>query len=232
MIQRRLPKAKQLYITTTPVPNSLLLSPPRNESDVVAYNKAATEVMAGEGVAVLDLWAWIEARCGGDPYGECPSGCAQQPGGESANCLQREDNVHFWPAGYRYAVEAISAAVESLHYGTACPDFLPDISSGICGAPGPSPAPAPTPAQSHYGTPPCLADEIEVKWPSLGGSQACAPAGCQTDSDCPSAPAGIAAVPQCRTGGKCLLKCSSTSQCPSSASCSQGVCMYDVSVVV
>lgn len=132
MLRQRLPKAKQLFITTTPVSNSSALSPPRNESDVILYNKNAKDAMATEGVAVLDLWAWMDSACGGDPYAECPAGCAEQSGGESQNCLQRKDNVHFWPKGYRHAVEAITAAVQVLHYGTACPDFLAAISTGLC----------------------------------------------------------------------------------------------------
>lgn len=132
LLRQRLPTAKQLFITTTPVSNSSLLSPPRNESDVLRYNEQAKLAMATEGVPVLDLWAWMDAACGGDPYAECPAGCAEEAGGEQAHCLQRKDNVHFWPAGYRHAVEAIRAAVQVLHYGTPCPEFLPEISVGLC----------------------------------------------------------------------------------------------------
>ncbi len=132
LLRQRLPKAKQLFITTTPVSNSSALSPPRNESDVRLYNDNAKLAMATEGVPVLDLFAWLDTACGGDPYAECPAGCAEQSGGERQNCFQRKDNVHFWPQGYRYAVEAITAAVQVLHYGTPCPDFLPSISTGLC----------------------------------------------------------------------------------------------------
>jgi len=132
LLARRLPVAKQLYITTTPVPLSSALSPPRNESDVVIYNKAAIQAMTSLGVPVLDLWAWALNGCGGDPYVECPIHCADAAGGQIENCLQRVDNVHFWPKGYIRLTKAIAAAVEVVHSGTPCPDFLINISIGLC----------------------------------------------------------------------------------------------------
>jgi len=132
LFRRRLPSAKLLFILTTPVPTTKKLSPPRNESAVIAYNSAAKKVMQEESVAVLDIWKWVEDACGGDPYTECPAGCAEKPGGESKNCYQRINNVHFWPNGYIYIVKAIVAAAKILQYGGVCPDFLRNISVGIC----------------------------------------------------------------------------------------------------
>merc|ERR1712130_266001 len=98
LFRRRLPSAKLLFILTTPVPTTKKLSPPRNESAVIAYNSAAKKVMQEE----------------------------------SKNCYQRINNVHFWPNGYIYIVKAIVAAAKILQYGGVCPDFLRNISVGIC----------------------------------------------------------------------------------------------------
>lgn len=132
LLRRRLSSAKLLFITTTPVPDSRQLSPPRNESTVLEYNLAAKKVMSEEKIPVLDIWAWTDSICGGDPYIECPAGCAEKPGGEEENCMQRKNNVHFWPQGYKYIVKAIVAAAKKLQYGGDCPDFLQNITSGIC----------------------------------------------------------------------------------------------------
>merc|ERR1712039_1008392 len=98
----------------------------------MGYNRVAKSVMAKADVPVLDLWEWVDEACGGDPYSECPSGCAELPGGEIKNCFQRTGNVHFWPQGYRHIATAIAAAVEVLHTGKVCPDFLRKISTGLC----------------------------------------------------------------------------------------------------
>lgn len=132
LFDRRMPVAKQLYVTTTPVPASTALSPPRKESDVLIYNTAAKKVMASLGVPVLDIWTLVDEACGGDPYTECPAGCAERSGGEIANCVQKKNNVHFEKQGYLKIANALAEAVEVLHSGGACSDLLKHISIGLC----------------------------------------------------------------------------------------------------
>jgi len=111
-------------------------------------------------------------------------------------------------------------------------------------APGPSPPPGPPPPapKSHYGKPPCQADEVQASLQDGHGSL-CAPE-C-TSSECPSdAPEGTTATPRCilSDGAShkkyCGLVCHRDSQCGSGgATCDKtllfglmGVCVYgDVS---
>lgn len=97
--------------------------------------------------------------------------------------------------------------------------------------PPPVPAPTPSPGHSHYGRPPCLADEEEV---TIQGddSVVCARVGCE--SACPTdIPAGTSAHGECDDAvGACLLKCASDSDCPSGAACTWLGCMYSRSVLV
>lgn len=131
-LQRRFPSAKLLFITTTPVPASHALVPPRLEADVVKYNTAAKMAMQAEGIPVLDMWAFVDNMCGGDPYQQCPAGCADAAGGESKNCFQRKDNVHFWPGGYTQMTQPLVATAKRMQFGGACPASISNITVGVC----------------------------------------------------------------------------------------------------
>lgn len=82
--------AKLIWVTTTPVPTGKL-NPPRERADVPLYNAAAAEALKGKVDAVCDLYTAVLPR-------------------ESE--LQRNQNVHFTPAGYEFLAEHVAAAIE------------------------------------------------------------------------------------------------------------------------
>lgn len=82
--------AKLIWATTTPVPAGPV-NPPRESADVVAYNLAAKTVMEEAGVAVDDLYAFVQPR-------------------ESE--LQQPHNVHFTEAGYRALAAQVAESIE------------------------------------------------------------------------------------------------------------------------
>lgn len=81
--------AKLIWASTTAVPDADL-SPPRQDSDVVAYNQAAQRVMKSHRVPVNDLYAFSEPILGE---------------------IQRPANVHFTPAGSKRLAEQVAAAI-------------------------------------------------------------------------------------------------------------------------
>ena len=87
--------AKLIWASTTPVPEGKL-SPARLDSDVVAYNAAAQKIMAANGVAINDLYAFCRPQL---------------------SELQRPANVHFTDAGSqalaRQVAQSILAALKN-----------------------------------------------------------------------------------------------------------------------
>lgn len=101
-------------------------------------------------------------------------------------------------------------------------------------APGPpAPSPPSPPTGGHYGMPPCNSDEQNI---DMGNTQICA-ASCDSNP-CPTdVPAGTSAQPTCSDSSQandriCFLICSQDSECPSGASCANGVCGYPKTVMV
>jgi hypothetical protein len=97
----------------------------------------------------------------------------------------------------------------------------------------PTPPPSP-PTGSHYGAPPCQSDEQDI---DMGSTQICA-ASCSDSNPCPTdVPAGTSAMPTCTDNAMendriCFLVCSQDSECPSGASCANGVCAYPKTIAV
>lgn len=86
------PRAKVLiWASTTPVPNAKV-SPPRKNSDVIAYNKAAAEIMKKHGVRINDLYSAVLPKL---------------------DKLQRPANVHFTPGGSEFLARRVAAAIEA-----------------------------------------------------------------------------------------------------------------------
>lgn len=96
-------QTKLLWVRTTPVPTvptygpkcndtTKCLNPPRFDSDVVLYNKAADGVMAaavaqGARIATADLYTFVSKRCGGKGYAHCDG-------------FQLPMNVHYTSVGW------------------------------------------------------------------------------------------------------------------------------------
>src|SRR5262245_8519549 len=83
--------ARVIFATTTPVPDANL-QPPRRNDDVLAYNRAARNVMQELRVPVNDLYAVAFGRL---------------------SELQQPANVHFTPAGYRALAERVAANIRA-----------------------------------------------------------------------------------------------------------------------
>lgn len=85
---------------------STCLNPPRFNSDVVQFNRAAASVIAdvqaaGADVAVLDLYDFVLTRCGGPGYKSCPG-------------FQLPANVHYTPLGWETLADVVTKALLSL----------------------------------------------------------------------------------------------------------------------
>jgi acyl-CoA thioesterase-1 len=94
--------------STTPViceRHAAVKSFDRLESDVVAYNAAAAEIVAAHGIAINDLYGVVMAG-GVDEY------------------LSR-DGVHMTDKGYAMLGEAVAAAVRKNFEGCSCSDAQP-----------------------------------------------------------------------------------------------------------
>ncbi len=83
--------ARLIWAATTPVPEGNL-TPPRKNSDVIAYNEAAREIMEKNGVAIDDLYA------------------AALPRLEE---IQLPENVHFTRQGYEFLARAVAQAIRA-----------------------------------------------------------------------------------------------------------------------
>ena len=83
--------ARLIFATTTPVPTGKL-NPPRVNADVLLYNGVATRIMRENGIAIDDLYGFVEPRW---------------------QSIQLKENVHFTPEGYQQlagkVVESIMA---------------------------------------------------------------------------------------------------------------------------
>lgn len=81
--------AKLIWASTTAVPEGDL-SPPRHDTDVVAYNQAAARVMKQHGIPTDDLYAFSKPRLAE---------------------IQRPVNVHFTPEGSKKLAEVVAASI-------------------------------------------------------------------------------------------------------------------------
>ncbi|MBI1353473.1 MAG: SGNH/GDSL hydrolase family protein [Acidobacteria bacterium] len=90
-LTKRLEKtgAKLIWASTTPVP-SAKVSPPRKDSDVVAYNQAAARVMQRHGIPTDDLYGLAKPILG---------------------MIQRPANVHYTPEGSKDLAEQVVASI-------------------------------------------------------------------------------------------------------------------------
>ena len=79
------------WASTTPVPDAQV-TPPRRNSDVIAYNLAARRVMEENGITIDDLYAVALPRL-------------QE--------IQRPANVHYTDAGYEVLAERVAASVRA-----------------------------------------------------------------------------------------------------------------------
>jgi hypothetical protein len=82
--------ARLIWASTTPVPDAKV-SPPRKDSDVVAYNAVAKKVMAENGVDINDLYAFALPRL---------------------KDIQIPANVHFTAPGSQALAEQVAAVIE------------------------------------------------------------------------------------------------------------------------
>jgi hypothetical protein len=123
------PRAKLLWVTTTPVPRGIGGycnkttgqggCPPRRAADPPLYNAAAAEavasVPAAPRVATLDLYRTVTDKCGVS-YDRCPEGCTGQKvnGTWVGDCYQIPLNVHFFPAAWQQLGGAYVDAIGAL----------------------------------------------------------------------------------------------------------------------
>jgi hypothetical protein len=120
------PRAKLLWVTTTPVPagidgycnksNGQGGCPPRSQADPPIYNAAAAKAVASipssGRIGKLDLYSVVTATCG-TKYTLCPEGCTEHGHGKTAtgNCFQIPHNVHYEARGWAALVAAYMEAV-------------------------------------------------------------------------------------------------------------------------
>ena len=89
-----------------PDPNNKtsLVMPPRFDTDVQAFNAAASKVLAKENVPVHDLYSVVHNHCAGGP-----------PPKSYASCdWQLPNNVHYKPAGWKALANDVASAVRKL----------------------------------------------------------------------------------------------------------------------
>ncbi len=92
LVQRMKGQAKVLiWASTTPVPDGKV-RPPRKDSDVVAYNKAAAKIMKENGIAINDLYSFVKPQL---------------------SKLQRPVNVHFTPKGSQALASQVAKKIEA-----------------------------------------------------------------------------------------------------------------------
>lgn len=83
--------ARLIWANTTPVPEGEV-SPPRKNSDVLAYNSVASRVMERNGIPVNDLYAFASSRL---------------------SEIQRPANVHYTDSGYEALAARVAASIEA-----------------------------------------------------------------------------------------------------------------------
>jgi acyl-CoA thioesterase-1 len=88
--QLKATKAKLIWASTTPVPEGKV-SPPRKNSDVLAFNAVARKVMMENGVAIDDLYDFVAPKL---------------------DKLQQPVNVHFKPEGSNALAERVATSIQ------------------------------------------------------------------------------------------------------------------------
>lgn len=83
-------KAKVIWASTTPVPEGKL-SPPRKDSDVVAYNAVAKKVMDENEIAIDDLYEFAKPKL---------------------EKIQLKENVHYSKEGSKVLAEEVAASIK------------------------------------------------------------------------------------------------------------------------
>lgn len=83
--------AKLIWASTTPVPEGKV-QPPRQDSDVIAYNKAAKKIMEENGIRSDDLYGFARPRL---------------------KEIQLPANVHFTRAGSKALAQQVAASIEA-----------------------------------------------------------------------------------------------------------------------
>ena len=81
--------AALIWASTTPVPDAEV-TPPRKNSDVIAYNAVAKRIMEENGIPINDLYAVAFPRLGE---------------------IQRPANVHYSDPGYEMLAERVAASI-------------------------------------------------------------------------------------------------------------------------
>ena len=82
--------ARLIWASTTPVPEGKV-SPPRKDSDVVAYNVVAKKIMEENGIAIDDLYTFARSML---------------------DKIQMPANVHFTPKGSEKLAERVAASIQ------------------------------------------------------------------------------------------------------------------------
>lgn len=83
--------ATLIWASTTPVPDAEV-TPPRKNSDVIAYNAVARRIMEENGIPINDLYAVAFPRLGE---------------------IQRPANVHYTDPGYEVLAERVAASIRA-----------------------------------------------------------------------------------------------------------------------
>ena len=83
--------AALIWASTTPVPDADV-TPPRKNSDVIAYNAVARRIMEENGIPIDDLYPVALSRLGE---------------------IQRPANVHFTDPGYEVLAESVAASIRT-----------------------------------------------------------------------------------------------------------------------
>ncbi|MBI5685388.1 MAG: SGNH/GDSL hydrolase family protein [Verrucomicrobia bacterium] len=83
--------AKLIWCATTPVPDAEM-KPPRKNPDVIAYNAVAKKIMAENGIAIDDLYAFALPQL---------------------TAIQRPANVHFSEEGSKVLAKQVVASIEA-----------------------------------------------------------------------------------------------------------------------
>lgn len=121
-------------------------------------------------------------------------------------------------AGVQCACDLAPPSPEPTPAPTPAPIPSPQPAPAPVPGPTPAPTPVPTPGSTHYGAPPCLADEEVIH--ATDGAAVCAPACAQGASTCPTdAPGGKGGLfgsPACGDGSLssyCVVACFNDDDC-------------------
>ena len=96
--------SKLLWLTTTPAPTDppTALFPARLQSDVIAYNAAAADVIKAKTakIGTCNHFGAVVAACGGEKYKTCPG-------------VQIVGGIHYEPAGWKLLAATVAGCVRS-----------------------------------------------------------------------------------------------------------------------